>query len=714
MAENLSDYDIESIIPRMQNNQAISVGFETSDSIAVLKQMLISIFNPALDKSEKRENEQLKVSKEINKKLDDQNKNLKDLQKENKEYIKKLQSVSDETRKAIEEFKGYNVSFWDIASKSFTNYVQDTVKLANVYRDIESSGILIKQGFDSLGSTASSLGMTYEELAGHLKKSAPLIAKLNGSYKDGATLFKQSIQNISDDYNLTHNEQVAAFNAALENLTPSQLRNMSEQQLIAQVDETAKQMKMLSIATGKTVEQIKEENDLKAKSLRVEAWKRNNKMQAQILSMLGLDSDDMLDYILSGGTRVNGQLFTQIAGDSYLQAALPDIMNMIQNGQLNLEGVKYLQQQYGNKALERMNQVDRNANNRALQAGSSASAYFENYAFNDLASQNLMKFDYNKAQEWLESDQRRKDAELLSNYQRFGENERARDNEILRAKTGGTEGMNKSLSLLATVNGGIAKTLEKINNGLDSLGLSGMTTGMLANTISIAAPSLFAYSVSKFSKAVDRFAGGAFTGNGLLENMTSKDSFLGKAVRKSNNFASRLPYVGKFINTPMKGFGVGAGAAVLGSATDWANNKLVENNIIEKNGIANKALGYGSSMLSSAGNGAMIGSMFGPIGTLIGGGLGAAWGFYKQYQENKALEQAEIKPNEYSSISNKAVVNNTNNNYETNEYMKKMVEIQAETRDMIRRGNTITENAIRDNKLSGNQTPIIYSNAQEK
>ena len=50
MAENLSDYDIESIIPRMQNNQAISVGFETSDSIAVLKQMLISIFNPAFQK----------------------------------------------------------------------------------------------------------------------------------------------------------------------------------------------------------------------------------------------------------------------------------------------------------------------------------------------------------------------------------------------------------------------------------------------------------------------------------------------------------------------------------------------------------------------------------------------------------------------------------------------------------------------------------------
>lgn len=711
---SITEDELSKLIPYTDNNQAISVGFNTADSVREIKQMLLSILNPKFAKDEKNSEDIKKTNEKINHSLIENALAQRKSIEKNNEYIKKLQSVSDETRKAIEELKGYGISFLDIATKAFTNYMQDTLKLSNVFRDIESSGVLVNGGFKSLGSTASSLGMTYEELAGQLKKSAPLIAKLNSSYKDGVDIFRKSIKNISDDYNLTHDEQVAAFNAALEDLAPSQLRQMSEQQLIATVDETAKQMKLLSLAIGKSIENIKQENDLKAQSIRVQAWKRNNKLQSQILTQLGLDSPEMIDYLLSGGTRINGELFTKIAGDSYLQAALPDIMRMLQTGQLNTQGIGYLQQQYGNIAQQRINEVNANTNNRALFAGSSASQYMENMAYYDEASRKLLEIDQKRLNELLKSEERLQDSNLLSNLTNYGESARSRDTELLRAKTGGPEGMTKALSIGSIANNAISGTVGWLNDMLDKAGLSGMTSGMAASAIGTAGSSLFTYAVHRFSKAVDKFVGGSSFNSGLLESLTSSKSKTGRFIRNANKFATSIPFLGNKISTPLRGFGTGLVTTGLGMATDKISNSLVENGIIEQDGGVDRGMGYLSSILGNAGTGAMIGSMFGPIGTLVGGGIGALVGGISQYMENSKKDQAQIKASEYSQINTNSLMSKPKSEAESImlNQQNEMITILRDIRGDTLSSATTAQLSRYDYRLNGNKTN--GSNMNEK
>lgn len=713
---DITEDELSKLIPYTDNNQAISVGFNTADSVREIKQMLLSILNPKFAKEEKQNEEIKKTNEKIHKSLiEDVIAQRKSIEK-NEEYIKKLQSVSDETRKAIEELKGYGVSFLDIATKTFTNYMQDTLKLANIFRDIESSGVLVDGGFKSLGSTASSLGMTYEELAGHLKKTAPLIARLNSSYKDGVDIFRKSIKDISDDYNLTHEEQVAAFNAALENLAPSQLRQMSEQQLIATVDETAKQMKLLSLATGKSVENIKQENELKARSGRIKAWMMNpdNKKQYQILTALGLNSDEMMDYIISGGTRTSAEIFTKIAGSPYLQAALPEIMNMVQRKQLNLQGVNYLQQQYGGYAQQRLNEIQQNAENRAIYSASAVNPLFENINFEATADEALLNFNQARLNEILGSEERQIDNNTLNSLTNFGESTRSRDTELLRAKTGGPEGITKALTIGSIANNAISGTVGWINDMLDKTGLSGMVSGMTASAIGTAGSSLFTYAVYKFSKAVDKFVGGASFNSGLLEAFTSSKSKTGKFVRNANKFATSVPFIGNKISTPLRGFGTGLIGTGLSVATDKISDSLVENGIIEQDGGIDRGMGYFSSILGNAGTGAMIGSMFGPIGTLVGGGIGALVGGVSQYMENSKKDQAQIKASEYSQITANNMT--SNRQYEDNVYMKNgMDRLNQNIEKLVAASeynNNLQQTIRTDKNLQGNL--ITNTNTKEK
>jgi len=79
----------------------------------------------------------------------------------------------------------------------------------------------------------------------------------------------------------------------------------------------------------------------------------------------------------------------------------------------------------------------------------------------------------------------------------------------------------------------------------------------------------------------------------------------------------------------MGGVGLGAVAALGGMGLD-----MYRNSMDDPDSTAGKWAGVGSSALEWGGTGAMVGSMFGPLGTLIGAGVGAiGGGLYGAYNE---------------------------------------------------------------------------------
>ena len=533
---------------------ALSVGFQSIEQIKPLGDLLRIIFKDSFFKAETAlEDIQRNMEKNASDNEKQNKKELSILEKiheKNVESVEKLHNLSRENDKRIETWIAFAKTSANVLTKALTNHVKHSVELANTFRDIESSGVYVKEGFNYLSDVAKSTGMAYDELAGHLKANAPLFAKLNNSLGDGVKIFKKSMEGISKEYNLTRSEEVAAFTSAMENLTPSQLKQMSEEELTKRVDETARQMKLLSLATGKTVEQIKEEQELKAKSLRVDAWKRNNQTQAQMLSQLGLDSDQMIDYLLSGGSRITPEIAMQMAGDQFAQVALPEVMRMLQSGSLNIENVAGLQSRYGGLAEARMREVQANAQNQQMFAAGSASALGEQYLYNDTMARRFSELNFNNVIE--EKTEGRKDSEkMLASQRELSDSMNNLATQMKDLQTGGVKGMTFTFEQAQNLYSIAEKTAGLLKEVADGFGpMSGLVGSVIASVI----PGVASYLGSRAGKgAVGLIKAGRDKIRGKSKGK-SKGKGISKAINKISKNAS------KGISKASKGFGKVAGS----------------------------------------------------------------------------------------------------------------------------------------------------------
>lgn len=136
-------------------------------------------------------------------------------------------------------------------------------------------------------------------------------------------------------------------------------------------------------------------------------------------------------------------------------------------------------------------------------------------------------------------------------------------------------------------------------------------------------------------------AGGG--GGGVLDSLTGGKGTRGRRniikTVGNNRVDKGLAGLGKggMLMKGLKGFGLGS---IIGLGAE-AGRSFMDN---PDSGLG-KALGIGSSALSWGGTGALIGSLFGPPGTLIGGALGGlaglGKGIYDEYYSDEALDKKQ-------------------------------------------------------------------------
>jgi hypothetical protein len=135
--------------------------------------------------------------------------------------------------------------------------------------------------------------------------------------------------------------------------------------------------------------------------------------------------------------------------------------------------------------------------------------------------------------------------------------------------------------------------------------------------------------------------GGGGIGGGMLDGLLRKGKKGGWArnLAASNLKASRAGGLGRG-GMLMKGLKGGGLASIVGLGAE-AGRSFMDN----PDSTAGKMLGIGGSTLSWGGTGAMIGSLFGPLGTLIGGGLGGliglGKGIYDEYYSDEAMAKKQ-------------------------------------------------------------------------
>lgn len=107
------------------------------------------------------------------------------------------------------------------------------------------------------------------------------------------------------------------------------------------------------------------------------------------------------------------------------------------------------------------------------------------------------------------------------------------------------------------------------------------------------------------------------------------------------NVNGKIPKGAKFMRGGLTSMGKGLGAGMIGGLAGMGLNYAADQ--YEEGSTANVALGTAGGALSMAGTGAMMGSMFGPVGTLVGGGLGLAIGGLTSFLERKEKKEEKEK-----------------------------------------------------------------------
>ena len=152
-------------------------------------------------------------------------------------------------------------------------------------------------------------------------------------------------------------------------------------------------------------------------------------------------------------------------------------------------------------------------------------------------------------------------------------------------------------------------------------------------------------------------AGGAGGAGGFGNMLSGGGQFGGGLYNKSGyyldgklqNVNGKIPKGAKFMRGGLTSMGKGLGAGMIGGLAGMGLNYAADQ--YEEGSTANVALGTAGGALSMAGTGAMMGSMFGPVGTLVGGGLGLAIGGLTSYLERKDKEEQVEKKEEKDHFS---------------------------------------------------------------
>ena len=700
--------DLIMYLPKAGNNQSIAVGFEDESALYPLKKILLDIKNGINTDLEKIEKET----------RDTQARNLenfkKDWKKKKQEELEKNQKANDDQRKKLgdilsgildnvkytkdsndklEKISQYALRWSEYVIDALDKHLEAAMKVGGVYRDIESSGVFLKDGFKDLGSTAYNLGMTYEDLAGHLKKSSPILARLNGTMGDGLKVFESSISNIDKNLNLSNSEKAAIFENVLSNLSPDQLMRMSQEQMNIEINKTAKEMKMLSMATGKSVDLLNKENEAKARTLRENVWKRTHRQAYSVLQSLGItDDSELMDYIMSGGGKMTAGILTKMQNDPFMQRMLPMLTRSAMTNNLNSQTLASLYQQNAHLATFKSGYADRASFDPAIMMASGASDLFQNtqfYEFYDFFKNTNLNGDM--ASQYF-SPARAGANNALGNMQSLAENKNRWDIAKLNALSGGENGVGQTAGFWSGIYDKGASAINLYNklpqNALTGILATGVGT-LATNALKIGGDAFFYRSVLRFDKAVNKFSGengiggfSKFMKKGVLGSIDGRTKFgkswIGRPLVAAKNYtnAKNLSMFGKtwkaasagqkasrlaFGTTMAGGLARGGVLSLGGEGLDSLNDYLVENGNIEQNGIASNSLNVASKTAKYAGYGMMLGSVIPGIGTAAGAGIGAliglgagAWDWWKNSQSSEVKQPTNSQMKTNASVDRAA------------------------------------------------------------
>lgn len=696
------------VLPRLPS-MGIRVGLDDINDLKGLATLLdkkfgvlIKKFGGELEKQTKTQNVNNNKNETLQQTRDE--KYEKNAEKRHKELVQSLRKKGDDLTNSWKDKENFYINMLKKTIDGITKVGVEQLEFAQVLVDLNKSGVVLSGGFKSLSGLAFDAGQTSQMFAKNLAKMTPTITKLNGVIGNGAKLYADQYKQLRA-YGMAQDDANAAFEYAINQLTPAQLREMeAHNTLTTYIQQTSQQLLKLRDATGKSIETITQENDLKSQSLRVKAWASDpkNKNTYDLLKSMGLNSPEIIDYLLTGIP--TSKLTLAMAGNKDIGMLLPMLSQSIKSGQgLTAESVASIQKKLRPYYNQAQNERKYRAQNTNEMAGAMGSEAYEYYRFANLA-EDFMKYGFDNIQTNSNDNTFTKNFNTIEDAknraQEFAEN-------IMR---GGFEGVDNSMKLLSSTADKLNDTLVFMNEKMrdtnnwmnDKFGST--TTGILGTLGAVGLAGFGAYikdwATMKLMKVGTLIVGSMIGDNGYsgADYYDGSSKNKSKTVYRDKNGRFRKPTKmesviskSKYLkHLPKVGKGLGAAALLYNAYQGYDLYNNYDN--YKEQGIAGEQTGeFAGGLvggLAGAKIGAMIGAVGGPIGMLVGAGVGSLAGSIAGAWGGGAIGSQFDKPaetgfKESSQSISTSIEQSSQDNNEMKEIMKQSVEETKMTNTLL-------------------------------
>lgn len=373
MAKDYIEMETSSKIPVLHRGKEVAVGFNDLSSIQPLDELLSRYFPKKFGKTVDKNLQELSVNVKKYIKLSDIE------QKERKVSFDKIASAVNNINNAIKEDRNRKKSSKSkeesnnkaVAAKivqavagATISSLQNGLKRIESLRELESAGVSVAKGFDSLRKSSEDLARPQTQLVKLYTKNSQLLSRLNASanfLNDGVGFFNDTLKSVSGQFNLTRQEEEAILSEYLDTRTKyANIEQLDRERLRKETELYTKNLKQLSMATGKSIDLILQENKLKEDEFAIQALRSANPAMEALEGLLAqqVGPEMARALILNDVTseKYLGAMATQ-QGRDYAQ-----LRNMVaRNPNMQMEEMI----SFINASLDR-NQTERNRMNSSL------------------------------------------------------------------------------------------------------------------------------------------------------------------------------------------------------------------------------------------------------------------------------------------------------------------------------------------------------------
>ena len=231
-----------------------------------------------------------------------------------------LDKLADEAKKSVKEqakaekeqrinnikalkYLRYMKDIADISKKILGKVVDDAKKRIDWVAELQENGVQLVDGFEeSFHELADITGKTHDDFVKMMVANSKFITKMNTAGVNGARQIATAAGQVVGKWGVTGKEADAIIKDYVEGLTEfDNIDSLRRKNLAVETEKATKMIKGLSAATGKSVEQIIQENKLKEKNFLHQRLATDSKTKNSYATLKSMGASDAeIKYALLG------------------------------------------------------------------------------------------------------------------------------------------------------------------------------------------------------------------------------------------------------------------------------------------------------------------------------------------------------------------------------------------------------------------------------